>query len=227
MTARLEVVGQPAKLVVGVVGQGQEHEIAVVTVGVGPGDRLADDRNDPLAGLAGALGDELLDPIAEGGQPRRGQDGELVAPGDRGLADGCPKRETGVRGRVSSAACVRHGPGASQQPRKVDAVQRGRNEAEDRQRGVAAADVGWCLDDGAKLLRLRQVHQGRARIGDGDEVERGCNLAHRRLIGIRFGGRSRLRGDAEQRALLRRPRTKAADRVGMRRVTDPQLQPVG
>ena len=52
-------------------GEPEEDEVAVVAIRLGRGDRLADDRDDALPGLAGALGDQLFGPVAEGGESRR------------------------------------------------------------------------------------------------------------------------------------------------------------
>ena len=70
---------------------------------VGPGaldrrGRLTDDRDDPAAVLARALGHELLDPQAEAGQRLVDQDRELVAPPARERAEGQAKVQPEVRG---------------------------------------------------------------------------------------------------------------------------------
>ena len=52
-------------VLVGLVAVAQVDEHAVVAVDVGRPDRLAGDGQDPLALLAGRLGDQLLDPERE------------------------------------------------------------------------------------------------------------------------------------------------------------------
>ena len=64
---------------VGAVLVAQVHEHAVVAVGVGLEQRLVGHRQDAAALLAGALGDELLDPQAEARDRLADDERELVA----------------------------------------------------------------------------------------------------------------------------------------------------
>jgi len=79
----------------GVVGrvaiEPQVDEEPIRAVGLDRGRRLADNRQDTLALLAGAFGNELLDPIAEAGQRGRGDKGHFVAPGLSQAAESGPQ----------------------------------------------------------------------------------------------------------------------------------------
>ena len=111
---RSSLAGQPARLV-----QRRSDEAAVVAVALGVTDRLADDRHDALPGLAGALGDELLGPVAEAGQTRRGEDGELVAAGQRGLADERAERRPGLPAAAARQASAMRRPARAAPPRST------------------------------------------------------------------------------------------------------------
>ena len=105
-------------------------------------------------------------------------------------------------------------------------MERRRHEAEDRQRRVAAADVGRRLDDGAELLRAASS----ASELPGSVMAMKSRAGAISPIGAWKAFGSVVEPDLELtqksvRAAVR-PRPEAAHRVGMGRVEDPQLEPV-
>ena len=106
----------------------QRHELAVGAVHVGPAERLHVHREETLALLAGALGDELLEPRAEVADQRRRHEGDLVAAGQRAL----PEEGAQAQRRVLRR---RHVGGAARPP------WRGRDRAARRRRGRAGRPV--------------------------------------------------------------------------------------
>src|SRR5207248_2749062 len=76
---------------------------------LGRRERLLIHRDQPLAGLAGRLGQQLLQPGAEVPDARRGEDGDLVAPVVVEHAhDGAEEDAGVVRGRDGGGAAVDH-----------------------------------------------------------------------------------------------------------------------
>ena len=82
--------------------QGDEHP--VVAVDLGRTRRLAVDRHEAGALLAGALGEELLEPGAQRGDRRRQEEGHLVAAGAGQLAQGDPDLEGRMLARRHAVA---------------------------------------------------------------------------------------------------------------------------
>ncbi len=192
---------------------------------LGRAGRLADHRHDAAACLAGALGHELLDPVPERRQARRGEDRELVASRQRGLPQRRPELEAGVLlGRETAG--IGHDARPLQQRLEIDTVHGGRQQAKDGEGAVAAADVRRPLDDGPEALGASEVGKRRPGVGDGNEVEGRGVRAHGRVEGIRLGGRSGLAADAEDGARRLGPFPEAADRIRVRRVEDAQLLPI-
>ena len=142
MAEAFERVGERVELGLVLAGQPDPNEDAVVGIGIRLAQRLADDRDDPLPRLAGRLCDELLGPVAEGGQVLAGEQRELVAAGERGLSEEGSEAQPRIRRRVRRSACVRHLARTVQQPGEVDAVERRWHEPEDAERRVATTDVG-------------------------------------------------------------------------------------
>ncbi len=147
------------------------NEQAIIAVGGRVTQGLAVHGKDALPLLAGALGDELLEPSAEGGHPRGDGQGKLIAAGQTQLAEGSAEPQTGVvrRGHAGSARL-----GAGQPPVQelghVGADEGRRDEPKVGEGRVAAADVGRVGEDAAEPVPARQLLQGRPLISDGDEV---------------------------------------------------------
>ena len=155
----------------GVGAEAQRDEEAVVGVHGGHAERLVADRDDPLALLAGALGDELLGPERKCLDAARREDGHLVAPGvvqrTHDLPSASPQlRSPGTPGaqlrRMSAARC--------EQQVDVDADDRRRHEAEHAQRRVAPADVRRVLVEVQEPALAGDVGERRPGIGHRDEV---------------------------------------------------------
>ena len=200
-----KVVEAGGAAVIGVAGEGEFDEHAVVVVDAGVAERLAVDRHDALTFLAGALGDELLDPGADGPEGSGGDEGELVAafPGK------CSKRHADGDGWVGADRGVgggglAGGDGAVEERLKIDAGEGGRDEAEKGEGGVAAADVGRVEEDAGVGVVLREGGQAGSGVGDGDEVasgrvRAGAGVARPEVFGERCGfqGAAGLAGDDE------------------------------
>lgn len=123
---------------------------------------------------------------------------QLVAPRDRGLGEARAEDQSGVVGGVHpGSARSGHSRGAGEQVGDGCADEGGRHQAEDRERRVAAADVGWSGDDGAKSALVPDRLQWSAGVGDRHEsVPRG---RVRRRDGIPPEGKPRLRLDGRSR----------------------------
>ena len=132
------------------------------------------DGDDAGAAFAGAFREQLLDPEAEPGNPRRCHQGELVATIFGQSADDGSKPGAGIftYGPDSDASTL-HGFSRIQQPRQIDSHERGGHQAEIGEDGISAADVG-IIDEGAsETAGFSQPFQGGARVGHGDEVVAG------------------------------------------------------
>ena len=189
--------------------EAQRREDAVVPIGAGGSELLEVHRQDARALLAGALGDELLDPGAQRRQRRLEDQRELVAAAQRQFADRSAELQSRIllRGHVGAAG---HGHGAHpvEQPLEVDAHEGGRDHTEEAERRVPAADVAGIHEDGAEALVERLLLERGALVGDGHEVMTrvlpGELLQALVEIGVearRLGGAAGLAGDHEQRAL--------------------------
>ena len=137
-------------------------EQPVVAVDRGRPERLADDRHDAGAVLAGGLGEQLLEPQPEGGDcSGRGRRSACRGPPAPPAASDAASRAAGLAaGGVGRSASV-HGRRRCQQRRDVDAGERRRHQPEERQRRVAPADVGRVLEDRSEPALRGQ--RGRAR----------------------------------------------------------------
>ncbi len=96
-----------------VVTQAQVDEDAVVAVDLGRAQRLTDNWQDAAALFAGALGDELLDPVGKIGDGGRGNKSDFVAPDQSELAEERPQHGSGVcldGGLRSAGVCQGVGP---------------------------------------------------------------------------------------------------------------------
>ena len=90
------------------------HEAAVAAVLIRAAERFIDDRQQALAVFAGALGDQLFDPQAEGSERRGQRQGQLVAPFQRRCPDERAQLQAGV-GVVVLLAALGHGGSAGEQ----------------------------------------------------------------------------------------------------------------
>ena len=183
-------------------------EEAVVAVKRGIAERLAIDRDQALAFLAGGFGDQLFGPGAEIGDLFRRRNRHLVAAFEAGE----PHRQPELHARVFmrrhvGAAGAHHRKRMRDQAANVDAGGSRRHQSERRQHGVAAADRGIAVEDAGKALLGRNLLQRRAGIGDGDEAMAGLVLADGLgdaieeiiLHHVRLGGAAGFAGDDEQR----------------------------
>ena len=124
----------------GVPGQPHAHEQPVVCVVLRVRQSFPVDREDPLALLAGAFGDQLFDPGPQRRHCGGGGQGQLVAAGKGAAGDGGPEKETGVV-LLEPALLQRFKP-PLQQALGVDAGETRRHHPEERKRRVAPPDVG-------------------------------------------------------------------------------------
>ena len=148
------------------------NEDAVVAVGRRRPEGLAHDRQDPLPLLPGALRDELLDPVAEGGDLRREKEGELVPPAHRqlpqkGAEKGPALLPDGIRGRELPFGRRRCPP---QKALHIHPDQGRRDQAEEGEGRIAPADRRVVEETVAKAVRRGDLGQRASGIGDGDEM---------------------------------------------------------
>ena len=188
-------------------------EEPVVAVGGRIAQRLAGDREHAGALLARRLGDQLLEPQPDALQ-RRGQDErQLVAALGVLGGDHVRERLAGVDAELVVALRDRLG-GALQERRQVDARERGRDEPERRERGVAPADVGAAVRDARPAVAARALLERRARVGDRDEARAvAAGLAPERIgEAVGLHRRARFGRDHEERALHRARRARRPGR---------------
>ncbi|MFK4398646.1 hypothetical protein ABIF31_005203 [Bradyrhizobium elkanii] len=138
----------------------QVDEEAVVAVDRRLANRLALDRDQALAVLAGRFRDQLLGPGAEIGNVRRGEDRHLVAAFEPGDAHREPELHARVllRRHVGTAG-AHHGERMAEQAADVDAGSGRRHQTERRQHGIAAADRRVAVEDAGKTLLDRDLLQ--------------------------------------------------------------------
>ena len=121
-------------------------ERAVGAVFVWTSSGFIDDRQRALPALAGALGDQLLDPQTERRQRRRQDDRQLVAAARGRGADKGAELQPGI-GQVLLAAPVGHRFARGEQTAGRSADEGRWNKAEQRQCRETAADVGRVDED--------------------------------------------------------------------------------
>ncbi len=192
--------------------------------------RLTGNRHDPLAMLAGALGNQLFDPEPERLETRRQQQRQLVAPLARGRAEQRAERDARIDARVRDAARVGHAARAIEQDGQRHADERGGNDPEQRQGRIAAADIGGVDEDVEVALVQRAAVKLGAVVGDGDEPRRPVLDAGRLDPPARRGchrvgldGRPRLARHDEERG--GRPVERVAHGGGIRRVEHAEPRP--
>jgi hypothetical protein len=149
----------------------QVDEDAVAAVVLRVKQRLVGDRQDAAAVLAGALGDELLDPQAEARDGSPTTKVSLSRPWRASSPIARPSHRPGLLcGRVEVRAGLLGERRALEHRVHRRADQRRRHEAEQRQRRVAPADVRIVLEARAEAVLGGQLKQRAARVGDRDEV---------------------------------------------------------
>ena len=171
-------------------------------------ERLAFDRDDPFAELPGRFRDELFGPRTERLDGAMRDDRELVAPVDGETADRRAEANAGrvarIDGTIVGVHCAERA--VEQQVDVVSGDRRGR-DPDERERGIATADVRIVLEVGAERLSLRLLVELRAGIGDRDEVApsgRGADLLRDLFVEVGvervgLGRRAALARDNEER----------------------------
>src|SRR5436190_16241834 len=179
---RMAGVGELGQAAIGVAVRrravSQMREDTILAVDGRLAERLARDRDDPRAVLAGALGHELLGPEAEARQGLVDDEGELVATAPRELADreAQPQRaaaRAGKRGHGGVDGDLR----SLEHLSRVDAGGGGGDHSEVRERRVAPTDLGVGAKYVAEALAPSEVLERRSRIGDRHEAVRVRDLA--------------------------------------------------
>src|SRR4051812_8086673 len=210
-------------------GEPAGEEEAVVAVGARIAHGLAVDGHHSLPALAGALGDELLEPRARGSELRAEEQGELVGALARATAgDGAEADREILVQRDSIIGGERDALGFVEELFHFQTEERRGNEAEVRERAVAAADVLRIRPGPPEAFLLGEILQRSTRIGNRHEVA--STLAARKLRaevpveGIDLGGGAALRRDEEERLREVEALDGIADRVGGGGVEDPQVE---
>ena len=183
-----EAVYVGVQRIVGVASEAEGDEEAVAAVGGGREQRLAGDGDDALSAcgsrlcgagagdLASAFGDELLHPQAEAGERGGCDEGQLIAAGEGEGGQGSTEGGAGVFVlRRIGAAGAGHADGGGEKGGQVHADDRGRDEAEEGEDGVAPADVGFVDPDAAEVFPLGESGEGCAGVSDGGEMA-ACGL---------------------------------------------------
>ncbi len=220
---------------VGLVGKAEIGEHAIRAVDLRGTRRLVVDRDQAVTVLAGALGQELLQPGAHVGDRRRGDEGHLVAPeiARRDAEDGAEMHARVLQRRHAVGAGPRHRATGLEELAHVDARGGGGHQAEIRQHRVAAADPLVAVEDPAEPVILRDLLHVRAGIGDGDEMVAGAPLAEGIgreleeicLEDVGFQRAARLRRHDEQRVRGIDPAGEARDLLGIGAVEHEELGP--
>ena len=125
--------------------------------------RLVHDGDDAATFLPGALGDELLDPIREAADRRRRAQHQFVGPRPAAGREVLPEPHL-IRGI--------HRRGPLEQGSPVDAHQRGREHAHDREGGIAPAHVYGMGEHAAETPLAGKGLERAAGIGDRRELPR-------------------------------------------------------
>src|SRR5262249_48005864 len=151
--------------------QAEINEDPVAAINVGRGQGLAIDRDETLALLASALGQELFQPCAEVLDSRRGNNGHLVAAKIAESAKDRAQDRAGVLlGWTVRPASVHHLLSAVEELAQIETHDGRGNHAEVGERRVPAADAGQTEEDFAETIALRHLLHFGAGIGDGDKT---------------------------------------------------------
>ena len=141
---------------------------------LGVAERFADDRDDADALLAGALAQPAVRPTtrtarapAEVSSVSLSRPARAAAPIAKPSATPRWRRGLDVRWRLRMPAC-RDAP--ADQRLDVLSHQRRGHQAKERERRIAAANVGGIDEDVAELFAPARVGEVRSLVGDGDEV---------------------------------------------------------
>jgi hypothetical protein len=149
----------------------QIHKDAIIAVDIWRANRLAIDRNEAMAFFACRFGEQLLDPCAEIVDGGRGKDGDLVAATLLERSQDGTEDHAGVRiGPYARATLPDHVLSAAEELRDVQALNRGGDEAEVRERRIAAADCGLAVKDVTEAVRLSNSLHLRTWVSDRDEA---------------------------------------------------------
>ena len=232
----LERLDAEILLRVGRRGQPQVDEEAVDAVDLGGAEGLAIDRDEALSLLAGGLGQELLEPGAEGVDRGRGDERGLVASvlGEHAHHD--PEHGAGILfHRDTRRAGARHLGRAADEARDVETHHRRGHHPEVGERRVAPADRRLAEEDASEAVGLGDPLHLRARVGDRDEAApdlRGTDgrlrpLEEVLLEDVRLERRARLGRDDEERPREIHGRLERPDLRGIGRVEDVELGPAG
>ena len=176
---------------VGLVGVAQVDEHAVLAVLGRIPQRFVRHRQDPLALLAQALGHELLGPQPKARDRLGHHERELVAALEGQLARHQAHPQSRVRraGLVRVAVLLCH-LGPVEEPLDRHAHQRGGNKPEVRQHRITPTDVRVVLERPPEAVLLGELHQGRARVGDGRRTGGPRGRSSRRSSGSARASRS-------------------------------------
>ena len=177
----------------------------------------------------------MFHPRSEGRERLRCEKGDLVVslPAQR-LQDGRDARGGVVLNRRDASQPRRHALAhVGQQPRRVDAQQRGEHEHLRAERAEPAADIHLGMEDGAEFQIRGLLVQRESRIGDRNELPPG-GLTKLRLglrpvireVRVALGHPAGFRGEDEDRALqIQRDIDRVRPRRG--RIQDVHPHPVG
>ena len=207
----------------------QCDEEAIGAVPVGGRDVLVDHGNDAASLLAGRFRHQLLDPPPERRLVAGEEQGELVPAGAGRLAHHGPQPEAGVPVAWHAAmAGGGHRRRRLEELVEVDTEERRGHEPEERQRGVAAADVRGVEEDLAEAAAPADGFERRPRIGDRHELTaaRGpwvevVEVGERLDRAPRLGGRDEQGPWEVERAL------QGSDRVGVGGVEHREVERAG
>ena len=176
------------------------HEHPVIAVYRRVAERLAVDRHDAVSLLAGALGNQLLDPRPQRLRPRRKRERQLVPAALRQHAE----RQAQSNGRVLLDVRLLQGlptefESSDQHRCDVETDERRRHEPEVGQGRIASANPGIVEKRADESFVRRAPRQRRVRVSDRDEVRPGV-----REVAVR---KLRPEGGIEHRRLQRAART--------------------
>ena len=190
-------------------------------------ERLALNRDQPFATLAGGFREELLEPRAEIGDAGRDDDRDLVASRLCENADDRAEHDAGIVGcRHACSAGAHHRFRRREKPAEIKAHRRGRHHAEVRQHRVSPADARLSERDMTEAVAFGDLLQIRPGIGDGDEMgaralgAEGCRRALEKILlqNVRLERTAGFARDDEKRARRIDPVFDTSDLRGIRRV---------
>ena len=183
-----------------------------------------------MAVLAGALGDELFDPVAEALERRFDDQRQLVAAAAGQRTERRAEHDAGVAG-VRRSTGRRHPCRLVQQRVEVEAEQGGGRQPDVGQRRIAPADVGRVEEHRAEGVAVRDRLDRVIGVAHGHEVIALVLVADVVVAGVlecpevrqegqRLGRRARLGGDDVAAGLGAEGRGRQRDRLGIGRVED-------